>query len=233
MKEDAIETANVVASVAHDLRTPLNAVIGFSRLMLKGIDGPLNDLQTADLEAVHTNGNLVLQMIDNLIDLAKAQAGWSEPTRGAVHLHPLLEKVVSLAAATAKEQHVVLEYSEGELSAPVIADPSQLQKAAERLTRAAIQLASGGKVEVKAVEEQAGATVWITASGLNGMMPEVNHSLEAFRTGGSSSEHRVDVTALELIVSKQLLALNGCTLDVDEVSEGQVQFTLHLPLANL
>ena len=50
-KDSVLQTAHVVASIAHDLRSPLNAVLGFSRVLLKGIDGPLSDQQTADLEA--------------------------------------------------------------------------------------------------------------------------------------------------------------------------------------
>ena len=89
-------TAKIVASIAHDLRSPLNAVIGFSRVMLKGIDGPLSEMQATDLQAVYANGQAMLEMVDDLIDLAKAESGWLTPVPALVHVPLLVQKACSL-----------------------------------------------------------------------------------------------------------------------------------------
>jgi signal transduction histidine kinase len=230
-EENLSETANVLASIAHDLRSPLNAVIGFSRIMLKGIDGPLSDMQAADLEAIHTNGNTMLAMVDSLIDLAKAEAGWLQPSPTAVHIHPLIEKVVSLTSAAAKAQQVELDYTPGEVARPVDVDQYQVQKAIERLIAATMNLIGSGKVTLWATSDGERALVHLTGVNPGGISPEAAHSLEAFRTAGTSDEHRVDPTALQLLVSKHLLALNEGSFEIEASSETEIRLALCLPLS--
>jgi K+-sensing histidine kinase KdpD len=226
MKENTVETAHVVASIAHDLRSPLNAVIGFSRLMLKGIDGPLSEMQVDDLEAIHANGRAMLQMVDSLIDLAKAEAGWFDPARAAVYLQPLLEKVVSLLAPAAREKQIQLVCASGDAVEPIDADPSQIQKVLQSLVEATMDLIGSGTISI--VDEAVQECVLVQLDGSNpaGLPPDVGHRLAAFRTAGASTEHRLDATALQLLASKQLLALNGSTLEVGQPSGTQIRLIL-------
>jgi signal transduction histidine kinase len=225
------ETANVLASFAHDLRSPLNAVIGFSRIMLKGIDGPLSEMQATDLEAIHANGSTMLEMVDNLIDLAKAEAGWLTPSPTAVHVHPLLEKIISLAAPAAKAGQVEIDYTAAEIALPIQVDPSQTQKAIERLLAAAMRLIGSGKITLTATSSQESALIHLVGTNPDGLPPEAAHSLEAFRSGGLSEEHRIDVTALQLLVSRQLCALNQSAFEIEDPSGTEIHLTLRLPLS--
>lgn len=226
------ETAHIVASIAHDLRSPLNAVIGFSRLMLKGIDGPLSEMQATDLEAIYANGNMMLDMVDNLIDLAKAETGWYRPAPAPVYLLPLLEKIVSLATPAAKEKQVQLRYAAGDAPQPIDADPSLVQKALERLVAAAIHLVGAGEVVVSAAAEGGCTTVHIAGTGPDGLALETPHSLEAFYSAGTSAEYRMDQTALQLLVGRQLLALNGGQMQVAPASDTEIHLTCEFKNSN-
>jgi K+-sensing histidine kinase KdpD len=233
MKEHTVKTAQVVASFAHDLRSPLNAVIGFSRLMLKGIDGPLSDVQASDLQAIHENGKAMLSMVDTIIDLSKVEAGWLKSAQSSVYVQPLLEKVVLLATPLAREQQVTLTYAAGDGAESVMADPSQLQKAVLGLIAAIVPLIGMGTIVVMTETTPEHTLVHLAGISPTELGPDVVHSLEAFRTAGASADHRVDVTALQFIASSQLLALNGCTLDVQHNSETEIRVTLCFPLAAL
>ena len=94
-EEKTPETATVLASFAHDLRSPLNAVIGFSRIMLKGIDGPLNDLQSQDLETIHESGQHLLGLINNILDMSKIEAGKMELQMDYTDLEEIVDAAVT------------------------------------------------------------------------------------------------------------------------------------------
>jgi len=64
-----------MANMSHELRTPLNSIIGFSRVILKGIDGPVNETQAQDLTAIYNSGQHLLSLINNILDLSKIEAG--------------------------------------------------------------------------------------------------------------------------------------------------------------
>ena len=67
-----------LANMSHELRTPLNSIIGFSRVILKGIDGPINDLQQQDLQAIHNSGQHLLELINDVLDVSAIEAGKME-----------------------------------------------------------------------------------------------------------------------------------------------------------
>lgn len=232
-KQQVTGTAQILSSIAHDLRSPLNAVIGFSRIMLKGIDGPLSDMQTADLEAIHVNGSTMLEMVDDLIDLAKAEAGWQEPSRGAAHLAPVLEKAIALTLSAARENQIELDYATDDVSYPIDVDPSQAQRAIQKLITATIHLIGSGTIAITAQVDGDHAVVRITGDSPGGLAPDAGRVIEAFHAAGTSAEHRIDATALQLMVSKELLALNEGAFRIEETSETQVRLAVKLPLASM
>ena len=78
MKELDRVKSQFLANMSHELRTPLNSVIGFSRVILKGIDGPINETQEQDITAIYNSGMHLLSMINEILDLSKIEAGKME-----------------------------------------------------------------------------------------------------------------------------------------------------------
>jgi len=231
MGNDAVELAHVMASIAHDLRSPLNAIIGFSRLLLNGIDGPLSEMQAGDVQAIYTSGEEMLRMVDCLIDLSKVEAGGIALSRSAVHLDALLDKVVALNTGAATQSRVRIAYPMEDLPQPLWVDGALLQKGLERLLAAMIRLAGSGMIEVRAQMDGTHAAVRLSASGDGALPPQARLALQAYHAVGRSAEYRVDVTALYLITAQQLLVLNGATVEVETPSPAEVCAWVSLPLA--
>ena len=220
-------TGEIVASIAHDLRSPLNAIIGFSRVMLKGIDGPLSEMQATDLQAVYANGQAMLEMVDDLIDLAKAESGWLTPVPAPVHFPLLVQKACSLSGSASRP--ILVAYPGGEDLPPAYADLAQAQKAVDGLVVAATHLAGPGEIAVELTDDGMDVAMKVTCTSAEGLAPEAPHTIEAFRTSGASPEHRVNRTSLKLLVSSRLAALNGGTVQVMESSQTALALVMRLP----
>ncbi len=89
-----------LANMSHELRTPLNSIIGFSRVILKGIDGPITDIQQQDLTAIYNSGQHLLGLINDILDLARIEAGKMELNFEEVHIAEMITSVMSTAKGT-------------------------------------------------------------------------------------------------------------------------------------
>ena len=97
-----------LANMSHELRTPLNSIIGFSRVILKGIDGPVTDMQQQDLTAIYNSGQHLLGLINDILDLARIEAGKMELNYEEVHLSEMVHSVFSTAKGLVKEKPIKL-----------------------------------------------------------------------------------------------------------------------------
>jgi PAS domain S-box-containing protein len=97
-----------LANMSHELRTPLNSIIGFSRVILKGIDGPITEMQQQDLTAIYNSGQHLLGLINDILDLARIEAGKMELNFEEVHLTELVTSVMSTAKGLVKEKPIQL-----------------------------------------------------------------------------------------------------------------------------
>ena len=97
-----------LANMSHELRTPLNSIIGFSRVILKGIDGPVSDMQQQDLTAIYNSGQHLLGLINDVLDLARIEAGKMELNFEEVHLAEMTTSVMSTAKGLIKEKPIHL-----------------------------------------------------------------------------------------------------------------------------
>ena len=97
-----------LANMSHELRTPLNSIIGFSRVILKGIDGPVSEMQQQDLTAIYNSGQHLLGLINDVLDLARIEAGKMELNFEEVHLAEMTTSVMSTAKGLIKEKPIQL-----------------------------------------------------------------------------------------------------------------------------
>ena len=97
-----------LANMSHELRTPLNSIIGFSRVIIKGIDGPVSDMQMQDLTAIYNSGQHLLGLINDILDLARIEAGKMELNFEEVHLSEMVTSVMSTAKGLVKEKPIQL-----------------------------------------------------------------------------------------------------------------------------
>jgi K+-sensing histidine kinase KdpD len=93
-KEDKLDLNEFLSWASHDLKTPLNAVIGFTKVVLKGIDGPINEMQTTDLTTAHSAGQRMLTLLSNLVDIARLNSNKISLTLEEVDLRQLVNDYV-------------------------------------------------------------------------------------------------------------------------------------------
>ena len=104
---DALKS-QFLANMSHELRTPLNSIIGFSRVIIKGIDGPVTEMQLQDLTAIYNSGQHLLGLINDILDLARIEAGKMELNFEEVHLSEMVTSVMSTAKGLVKEKPIQL-----------------------------------------------------------------------------------------------------------------------------
>jgi signal transduction histidine kinase len=200
-----------LSSGSRELATELNTIIGFSRLVLKGIDGPLTDLQRADLQAIYRSGYKLLGLIDNVITLSEVEGGSPELDCAPVDMDALLSDVLRTAAPRLPD--VVVDYYVEQPLPAAWGDVSLLRQAFVGLVMAAADQLLGKLVHVHAYPGK---------QGEDGLCVEIVGSPQP---GGSardepdvastpSPEHRVDESGVGVALAQEVIALHGGTLDL-------------------
>lgn len=128
MSGDSRGLAEAVASMSHDLRAPLNTIMGFSELMHGGRAGPIADDHREYLGDILASARLLLRMLNDVIDLAKAEAGRLEFFPEPVNLAELMTDVTTLAADSASERGVALRVDIDPALAAITIDPDKLKQ---------------------------------------------------------------------------------------------------------
>jgi signal transduction histidine kinase/ActR/RegA family two-component response regulator len=140
-----------LANMSHELRTPLNSIIGFSRVILKGIDGPINDTQQQDLQAIYSSGQHLLSLINDILDLSKIEAGKMELSfEDRVDIRELIQSVLSTAKGLVKDKPIEI-INEIAPDLPLIrADPLKIRQVLLNLLSNAAKFTDYGSITIKA-----------------------------------------------------------------------------------
>ena len=177
MKEVDRLKSRFLATMTHELRSPLNAIIGFSQVIYKGIDGPVNDTQQQDLLAIYDSGQLLLNLINDVLDLSKIEAGKMDLFFSSFNLEDIIDACMATTRGLIKNKNIQLEK---EISAPlpvVEADPTRIRQVLTNLLSNAAKFTDSGAIKVKAVyghDGPSGAqeiTVFVSDTGI-GITPE-------------------------------------------------------------
>ncbi len=236
LKEQSVELqlasrhkSEFLASMSHELRTPLNAVLGFSEVLLEGMFGDINERQEEYLRDIHGSGRHLLELLNEILDLSKVEAGRMELEYSSFDLRGLLETAVSMLRERAAA-HVIdvgIEI-EGDVTG-LYSDELRVKQVLLNLVTNAIKFTGdGGSVVVRAVRDGAEVLITVTDTGIG--VPEADREriFESFQQGGRGSS-REEGTGLGLTLSRRLVELLGGRMWLEsEVGRGST-FGFALP----
>ena len=139
-----------LANMSHELRTPLNSIIGFSRVIMKGIDGPVNETQKQDLTAIYNSGQHLLTLINNILDLSKIEAGKMELQITELNINDLVNGIMSTAVGLVKDKPIRLSHEIPPNLPTVQADQTRVRQILLNFVSNAAKFTEKGSVVVKA-----------------------------------------------------------------------------------
>ncbi|RME07066.1 MAG: hypothetical protein D6812_00720 [Deltaproteobacteria bacterium] len=195
--------------MSHELRTPLNSIIGFSKVILKGIDGEINEQQRADLTTIHNNGVHLLGLINDILDLSKIEAGRMELVREATDLNELIREAVntSLGLIRDKEIEIVVE-TESDLP-PLMVDRTRIRQVLLNLLSNAIKFTEKGTIKIDAAAGNDEVVVVVTDSGPGFPEEELSKLFDQFRQLDGAMNRKKGGSGLGLAISKRFVELHG------------------------
>jgi PAS domain S-box-containing protein len=224
-----------LANMSHELRTPLNSIIGFSRVILKGIDGPVSEMQQQDLTAIYNSGQHLLGLINDVLDLARIEAGKMELNFEEVHLAEMATSVMSTAKGLVKEKPIHLIQNIPSDMPTVRGDTMRVRQVLLNLISNASKFTDEGSITVEA-HVQRGPTGKIEAlinvidTGPGISVEDQEKLFKAFSQVDGSATRKSGGSGLGLSICANLVQLHGGKIGVhSEMSKGST-FWFTLPL---
>ena len=219
-----------LANMSHELRTPLNSIIGFSRVMLKGIDGPLTELQSTDLQSIHNSGQHLLGLINSILDMSKIEAGKMELAIEELALPPVLDAVLDTTKALIKDRPVELRTILPDDLPTVRADAQRVRQVLLNLMSNAAKFTDEGLITLMAEVGPEFVTISVTDTGI-GIEPEAQNRLFIpFQQVDGSTTRRAGGTGLGLAISRSFVDMHGGEIWVESVPGKGSTFSFTLPI---
>lgn len=216
---DAVAAASAaksefLANMSHEIRTPMTAVLGYADLLSERLDDQDN---LRAVETIRRNGKYLLEIINDILDLSKIEAGKLEVERQQLCPRELLTDVVSLMDVRAQEKGIDLScVSDGPLPESIESDPIRLRQILVNLVSNAIKFTDAGQVEIRArlLEDAEMLEFAISDTGIGMSADQVSKLFEPFTQLESSAARRHGGTGLGLSISLRLAEMLGGTIQV-------------------
>ena len=235
LRNQAIERANrlkseFLTSMSHELRTPLHTIIGFSELLDEGFEGPLNEKQKRFVQNIHKDSLHLLDLINDVLDLSKIEAGKLELRREAVDIQAAVEEVMASIRPQAEAKSQSLGTALDDLPA-LDADHTRFKQILLNLLSNAVKFTpEGGSIRVEAIPLEKAVQFSVIDTGVGIPKAEQELVFDKFYQVGQTTKGVREGTGLGLAITQRLVAEHGGEIWlVSEVGRGS-RFSFTLPL---
>ncbi|MDX6728559.1 MAG: hypothetical protein QOK49_3364, partial [Baekduia sp.] len=223
-----------LANMSHELRTPLNSLLILSRLLGDNADGNLSEQQVEFATTIHSAGNDLLALINDILDLSKVEAGKMELDLGPVALADVCEDVERSFRLVAEEKSLTFAIElDDALPSTIVTDEQRLQQVLRNLLSNAFKFTHNGTVSLRvARDSQERISFAVADTGVGIAADKLASIFEAFQQADGTTSRKYGGTGLGLSISREISRLLGGEIRVaSQVGEGS-SFTLVLPLAH-
>jgi signal transduction histidine kinase len=220
-----------LARMSHELRTPLNAIIGFSDLLAEESAGPLADKQKRFIGHVSTGARHLLQLINDVLDVSKIEAGKFELRLADFVAADAITEVLSVIKPLAESREIQTNSSVG-TDLIVHADRIRFKQILYNLLTNAVKFThEGGKVDIEAFQETAFVRICIRDTGTGIPAEEQQAIFEEFHQVGDTTKSPSQGTGLGLSITKRLVELHGGRIWVESQPGSGSRFSFTIPCA--
>ena len=226
--------SSFLANMSHELRTPFNSILGFTQVIMEGLDGPLTENMETDLALIEKNGRHLLNLISDVLDMAKIEAGRLSMNPEAVNLRDLLVDVFESSQGLIRNKNLLLFIeNEAQANMVLLIDRIRMRQVLLNLVGNAIKFTEAGRIAIQVERSTRKVYIRIKDTGI-GIPPDKLESIfQAFSQVDSSTTRKVGGTGLGLPISRRLVELHGGKLWAESKGIPGLGTTLvmELPLA--
>ena len=220
-----------LSNMSHELRTPLNAIIGFSEVLLERMFGEMNEKQEDYLKDIHSSGQHLLSLINDILDLAKVEAGRMELNIATFDLPAAIDNALALIRERAMRHRIALAVDVDPQLGQLNADERKLKQILLNLLSNAVKFTpEGGRITVTA--RLAGRMVEIAVSDTGIGIAAEDHAavFEEFKQVGTDYTRKAEGTGLGLALTRKLVILHGGAMRLESEPGKGSTFAFTLPL---
>jgi signal transduction histidine kinase len=226
-----LEKSKFLANMSHELRTPLNAVIGFSEMLMLGTFGTLNEKQTKYVDNITSSGKHLLDVINDILDLSKIEAGRMELQPKEFDVPSTIEEVNMLLASMAVKKRIDISTDLADNTIVIEADKTKFKQVLYNLLSNSLKFTpNNGTVVVSANVKDEMLYVSVKDSGMGIAKEDIGAIFSPFRQLEEMSSKVQQGTGLGLTLVKRFVEMHGGEIWVDsEIGKGST-FTFTMPL---
>ncbi len=218
-----------LTNMSHELRTPLTGILGFSSVLLKEAFGPLNDKQKQYVSSILSCGQHLLELINDLLDLSKVEAGRENLALETVQVEEVCQACLFPIQEQAQSRGLQISLSLDPTVETCIADRRRLRQILENLLSNAVKFTEAGSVTLSVGKTENTVTFSVTDSGIGISAADQATLFQPFRQLDSGLSRKYEGAGLGLALSRKLAQLHGGEISLSsELGRGSC-FTLHLP----
>jgi signal transduction histidine kinase len=225
--------SSFLANMSHELRTPLNSILGFADVMLEGLDGPLTDNMNNDLGLIQKNGQHLLHLINDVLDMAKIDSGKMNLHVEKFNVHELFMDVISITSSLAKEKSIALIIeNDSNQEVEVNADKIRLRQVMINLVNNAMKFTEKGQVTIHATREENNILISVKDTGIGIPADHLESVFQEFTQVDTTTTRKAGGTGLGLPISRRLINMHSGRLWAESsgvTGEGST-FYVHLPI---
>ena len=232
--EEANQTkSDFLANMSHELRTPLNAIIGYSELLIEETEETVESGISTDLRKITFSGHHLLNLIDDILDLSKVEAGKMEFSLEKTDIHKLITNVAeTFKLSLAKNNNVLsLEFDKNNNIAYV--DPVRLRQSLINLIGNAVKFTNDGTIIIETKQQMRDSNLWTTITviddGIGIKQEAISKIFQPFQQASKETSIKYGGTGLGLAISQRMCQLMGGDLTVASCKGDGTTFTIWLP----
>lgn len=233
-RRDALAMAQArsifLANMSHEIRTPLNGLLGMLALSL---EGPLSSEQRQQLSIAHDSGKVLVDLLNDILDLSKFEAGQLELERIAFDLGALVEGTASLLSQNAQPAVELTCLIDPELPAQVLGDPTRVRQVVSNLMSNALKFTREGRVDIRIAAEGELIRIEVSDTGIGIAEDAQARIFQPFTQAGANITRQFGGTGLGLALTRRLCEAMQGTLELQSTPGSGSRFSTVLPLPSV